>query len=61
MDILPVFLMKAVIIEDFEEMEQLGIYELAEEDVALCEYVCPSKIEWQTILRRGLDLVEKEG
>jgi Na+-transporting NADH:ubiquinone oxidoreductase subunit A len=61
MDILPVFLMKAVIIEDFEEMEQLGIYELAEEDVALCEYVCPSKIEWQTILRRGLDQVEKEG
>ncbi len=61
MNILPVFLMKAVIIEDIEEMEHLGIYELAEEDVALCEYVCPSKIEWQTILRRGLDLVEKVG
>ncbi len=61
MNILPVFLMKAVIIEDIEEMEHLGIYELAAEDVALCEYICPSKIEWQTILRRGLDLVEKEG
>lgn len=61
MDILPVYLMKSIIVKDIEEMEQLGIYELAEEDVALCEYICPSKIEWQEILREGLNLIQKEG
>ncbi len=61
MDIYPVFLMKSIIIEDIEEMEGLGIYELAEEDVALCEYIDPSKNNFQEILRKGLDLIEKEG
>jgi len=41
-------------------MENLGIYEIAEEDFALCEYICPSKIEIQEIVRRGLDLMAKE-
>ena len=36
------------------------IHEIAEEDVALCEYICPSKIEWQDITRRGLDFIERE-
>ena len=61
MDIYPVFLMKAILANDIEEMESLGIYEVVEEDVALCEYICPSKIEWQEILRKGLNLIEKEG
>lgn len=61
MDILPVYLMKSILAEDIEEMEELGIYEVTEEEIALCEYVCPSKIEFQQILRQGLTLLEKEG
>jgi len=59
-DVHPEFLMKSILADDIPEMEGLGIYELAEEDVALCEYVCPSKIRWQEILRRGLDLIQRE-
>jgi len=61
MDIIPVYLIKSIITEDIEEMEALGIYEVAEEDLALCEYICPSKTEFQQIIRKGLDLIEKEG
>jgi len=61
MDILPTYLMKSIIVKDIEDMEKLGIYEVAEEDVALCEYICPSKIEWQEILREGIDLIQTEG
>ena len=60
MDIYPVQLLKAILIEDLELMENLGIYEVVEEDFALCEFVCTSKIESQDIIRRGLDLVRKE-
>ena len=52
--------MKSIMAEDIPEMEGLGIHEIAEEDVALCEYICPSKIEWQQITRRGLDFIERE-
>ena len=60
MDILPVFLLKAILAQDIDKMEQLGIYEVAPEDMALCEFVCASKIEVQSILREGLDLMRKE-
>ncbi len=60
MDILPQHLIKAAIIEDVDLMENLGIYEVVEEDLALCEFVCTSKIEVQTILRNALDLIKKE-
>ena len=60
MDILPVHLIKAIMIEDIELMEKLGIYEVAEEDFALCEFVCTSKTEVQSILRKGLDMMRKE-
>lgn len=60
MDIYPVQLLKSILIEDVEMMEKLGIYEVVEEDFALCEVVCTSKIESQHIIRRGLDLVRKE-
>ena len=60
MDIYPDFLMKSILAEDIPLMEGLGIHEIAEEDVALCEYICPSKIEWQDITRRGLDFIERE-
>jgi len=61
MDIFPVFLLKSILAEDIEEMEGLGIYEVIEEDLALCEYVDPSKNDIQEILRSGLDLIEREG
>jgi Na+-transporting NADH:ubiquinone oxidoreductase subunit A len=60
MDILPVYLMKAIIADDLDKMEQLGIYEVIEEDLALCEYVCTSKTEVQRILRNGIHLMIKE-
>jgi len=60
MDIYPTQLIKAIMIEDIEQMENLGIYEVAPEDLALCEFVCTSKMEVQSIIRYGLDLVRKE-
>jgi Na+-transporting NADH:ubiquinone oxidoreductase subunit A len=60
MDIFPMQLLKAIIAQDIDMMENLGIYEVAEEDFALCEFICPSKIEIQSILRNGLDLMRKE-
>lgn len=60
MDIFPMHLFKAIISEDIEMMENLGIYEVAEEDFALCEYICPSKIEIQSLVRKGIDLMIKE-
>ncbi|WP_375730163.1 Na(+)-translocating NADH-quinone reductase subunit A [Saccharicrinis sp. FJH62] len=60
MDVLPEFLLKAVIVKDIDKMEQLGIYEIAPEDMALCEVVCTSKTEVQKIIREGLDLMIQE-
>lgn len=60
MDILPVHLIKAIIADDIDKMEQLGIYEIIEEDLALCEFVCTSKIEVQKIVRNGINLMIKE-
>jgi Na+-transporting NADH:ubiquinone oxidoreductase subunit A len=60
MDIYPMQLLKSILAEDIDSMENLGIYEVAEEDFALCEFICPSKIEIQSIVRRGLDLMIKE-
>jgi Na+-transporting NADH:ubiquinone oxidoreductase subunit A len=60
MDIYPMQLFKAIIAEDIDAMENLGIYEVAEEDFALCEYICPSKIEIQSLVRKGLDIMKRE-
>ena len=60
MDIYPMQLIKAILAEDIDNMENLGIYEIAEEDFALCEFICPSKTEIQAIVRKGLDLMAKE-
>ncbi|NHB67244.1 Na(+)-translocating NADH-quinone reductase subunit A [Perlabentimonas gracilis] len=60
MDIYPVHLIKAILAKDIDKMENLGIYEVAEEDFALCEYVCTSKTNVQEIIREGLDLMIKE-
>ncbi len=58
MDILPTYLFKAILAEDYDEMEALGIFELIEEDVALCEFIDPSKNDLQEILRDGIELIK---
>lgn len=61
MDIYPQYLMKAVLTNDYEKMEGLGIHELVEEDIAICEFVCTSKQPLQQILRTGLDMMNEQG
>ncbi|MEM7571319.1 MAG: Na(+)-translocating NADH-quinone reductase subunit A [Bacteroidota bacterium] len=60
MDIYTQQLMKAIMVNDFEGMEGLGIYELVEEDVALAEFACVSKQPLQQILRKGLDTMREQ-
>ena len=60
MDIYPLQLIKSILIEDIDEMENLGIYEIEPEDLALCEFIDTSKTEIQTIVRNGLELMRKE-
>lgn len=60
MDIYPMYLLKACLAGDIDKMENLGIYEVTEEDFALCEFVDPSKIEIQQIIRDGINLMIKE-
>lgn len=60
MSIMPEYLIKAIIAGDIDRMEALGIYEVAPEDFALCEFVCSSKMELQRIVRDGLDLLHQE-
>ncbi len=59
-DILPMYLIKSTMYNDLDEMENLGIYEVAPEDFALCEFVCTSKVNIQDIIRNGLDEVQRE-
>lgn len=61
MQVYPQHLMKAIMTGDFEQMEGLGIYELSEEDVALCEFACTSKMPLQSILREGLEMMREQG
>ena len=60
MDIYPMQLIKSIMINDIDMMENLGIYEVDEEDFALCEYTNQSKINIQEIVRKGLDELRKE-
>ncbi len=60
MDIFPVYLTKACLAGDIDKMEKFGIYEVLPEDLALCEYVDPSKNEIQAIIQQGIDLMIKE-
>jgi Na+-transporting NADH:ubiquinone oxidoreductase subunit A len=59
-DIYPMQLIKAVLVKDIDLMENLGIYEIDEEDFALCEVIDTSKTEIQKIIRDGLDMIRKE-
>lgn len=59
-DIYPLQLIKAILFEDIDLMENLGIYEVDEEDFALCEVIDTSKTDIQATVRKGLDLMRKE-
>jgi len=61
MDIMPVQLLKSILAQDIESMENLGILEILPEDLALCEFVCSSKIEVQKIVNKGIELMLQEG
>jgi len=61
LDILPTILLRYLAVDDIESVEQLGCLELDEEDLALCTYVCPSKIDHGSNLRRNLTIIDKEG
>ncbi|MCK8481233.1 Na(+)-translocating NADH-quinone reductase subunit A [Psychroserpens algicola] len=60
LDIYPLQILKACKYEDLDEMEALGMYEVAPEDFALTEFICVSKQPHQDIIRKGLDLMLKE-
>lgn len=61
MDILPTFLLRALIVGDVEQAEKLGALELDEEDLALCSFVCPGKHNFGPLLRQNLDRIFAEG
>ena len=60
MDIYPIYLTKACLAGEIEKMEQFGIYEVLPEDLAVCEFVDPSKNNIQEIIEKGIDLMIKE-
>ena len=61
LDILPTQLLRALIVGDTEQAQLLGCLELAEEDLALCTFVCPGKYEYGPILRDSLTTIEIDG
>ena len=60
LDIHPTFLVRAIQANDLEEAVNLGLLEVTEEDVALCTFADPCKIEIGNIIRQGLDMYEQE-
>ena len=61
LDIIPTFLLRALITGDTDQAQQLGCLELDEEDLALCTFVCPGKYEYGPILRKRLHQIELDG
>jgi Na+-transporting NADH:ubiquinone oxidoreductase subunit A len=61
LDILPTQLLRALIVRDTDQAQQLGVLELEEEDIALCTFVCPGKYEYSSLLRDNLSTIEREG
>ncbi len=61
LDVIPTFLLRALLVGNTEQAVDLGCLELDEEDLALCSFVCPGKIEYGPILRKNLTTIEKEG
>lgn len=53
-------LVKAVMAEDFDLAEELGLLEVDSEDFALPTFVCPSKMEMSEIIRQGIKKYSQE-
>ena len=60
-DLMPTFLLRALLSKDLSRAEELGALELDAEDLALCTFVCPGKEEYGTVLRENLETIWKEG
>ncbi len=61
MDILAAPLLKSLLVTETDRAQALGCLELDEEDLALCSFVCPGKNDYASLLRRNLDIIEKDG
>ena len=61
LDILPTFLLRALLVGDNDQAQDLGCLELDEDDLALCSFVCPGKTDYGPILRRRLEEIERDG
>jgi Na+-transporting NADH:ubiquinone oxidoreductase subunit A len=61
LDIVPVFLLRALIVGDSDQAQLLGCLEMDEDDLGLCTFVCPGKYEYGPILRNNLEKIEMEG
>ncbi|MEE3365916.1 MAG: NADH:ubiquinone reductase (Na(+)-transporting) subunit A, partial [Planctomycetota bacterium] len=61
LDMIPTYLLRALIVGDTEQAKALGALELDEEDLALCTYVCPGKYDFGTLLRQNLEQIRREG
>jgi Na+-transporting NADH:ubiquinone oxidoreductase subunit A len=61
LDVIPTYLLRALVVEDTEQARELGALELDEEDLSLCTYVCPGKYDYGSLLRRNLDRIRHEG
>lgn len=61
MDFEMTYLLRSLMVKDVEEAENLGCLEMCEEDLALCSFVSPSKIEYGPVIRENLTIIEKEG
>ena len=61
LDIIPTFLLRALITGDTDKAQALGCLELDEEDLGLCTFVCPGKYEYGPILRERLTQIEQDG
>jgi Na+-transporting NADH:ubiquinone oxidoreductase subunit A len=61
LDIIPIYLLKALSVGDTEKSKALGCLELIEEDLALCSFTCPGKNEFGPALRNVLTTIEIEG
>ena len=60
MDILVTQLLKSLVISDLEVAVELGMLELAPEDLAVCSYICPSKYDYSSILLDNLNKLHLE-
>jgi Na+-transporting NADH:ubiquinone oxidoreductase subunit A len=60
LDLMPTFLLRALLMGNDERAEALGALELDEDDLALCTFVCPGKAEYGPLLRAALERIEKE-